>query len=54
MKQGQAHRKARAKLERRLADHTALMASSNPESSKKAQRKENGGYHRPGSMKVYG
>ena len=37
------------RLNTRLADWAALMDSRNPESTKKVQRKEGGGYHKPGS-----
>lgn len=34
----------------RIKDYSLLMEGKNPESSKKEQRKENGGYHKPGSF----
>lgn len=47
-KKGQADRKARAKLDGRRADYTAMMASKNTQTAH--SRKETGGYRRPGSM----
>jgi len=40
-----------AKLSSRIADWAATIDTRNPYSTKTTQRKENGGYHKPGSNK---
>ena len=42
-------KKIQKRLNRRLSDYTAMMASQNSAESKVAQRMETGGYTRPGS-----
>lgn len=42
-------RKAEARLSRLLRDHGLMMGTKNTEGSGAQQRKDSGGYHRPGS-----
>lgn len=43
------NRKAARALSRRMADYAVMMGTKNTEASGAQQRKDSGGYHRPGS-----